>query len=138
MPLTISDGLQLESVKMGLTHMRFAKTTPDGHSIVVGLSEDDTDLATNVFREVEGVLQKDKFRNLDWSMITSVIQKDFETELLGSALVNAMHSHGFSDQCPLGDQCPMHVTAVISKREKIWSSIRKKYDVLREKMKKKE
>ncbi len=40
-PLTLGDGLKLDAIQMGPTQMRFAKTTPSGHSIVVGLSDDD-------------------------------------------------------------------------------------------------
>ena len=41
LPQTISTDLSLDSVKMGSTEMRFSRTTPTGHSIVVGLAEDD-------------------------------------------------------------------------------------------------
>ncbi len=135
MPLTLGDGLSLQSVQMGATQMRFAKTTPDGHSIVVGLSEDNQDAANDVFIGVEAILKQDKFSNIDWSIITSNLMKDFETELLESALIEAMHGHGgFHDECSLGDMCPMHTTAIQSRTSRIWGSIKQKYADMKARM----
>ncbi|TET11542.1 MAG: hypothetical protein E3J82_05565 [Candidatus Thorarchaeota archaeon] len=67
--------------------------------------------------------------------MTSELMDVFEKELLETALVDAMHDHGgFSDQCPLGDRCPMQTTAIQSRKGRIWSSIKDKYRAMREKM----
>jgi len=62
LPLTISSDLSLDSVKMGPTEMRFSRTTPTGHSIVVGLGEDSSEIANKVFESVAGVLAQDDDR----------------------------------------------------------------------------
>ncbi len=65
---------------------------------------------------------------------------DFEEELLQSRLVEALHDiGGFKDQCSLGDQCPIHTNALLyrTRREKIWSLIKGKYETLRERMRQK-
>lgn len=140
LPPTISSDLSLDAVKMGPTQMRFSKTTPAGHSIVVGLGEDSPDIAERIFSAVSGILGSDRFRDVDWTYITSDLMDDFEEELLQSRLVEALHdSGGFKDQCSLGDQCPIHTNALLyrTRREKIWSLIKGKYETLRERMRQK-
>jgi hypothetical protein len=137
LPSAISSDLSLDAIKMGPTEMRFSKTTPSGHSIVVGLAEDSLEIANKVFEQVESILAKEKFVNLDWSFITSEIMNDFQDELLKSALVDALHDHGgFEDTCPLGDRCPIHTNAFRNKtrRGKIWSMVKDKYAAMRAKM----
>ena len=91
-------GLSLESVKMGSTEMRFSKTTPTGHSVVIGLGEDSPDIAEDIYREVSKILAGDRFANVDWTYMTSELMDAFEKELLETALVDAMHDHGgFTD-----------------------------------------
>ena len=82
LPLTISSDLSLDSVKMGPTEMRFLRTTPTGHSIVVGLGEDSEEIANKVFESVAGVLAMEKFVSIDWTFISSDMMNDFEDELL--------------------------------------------------------
>ena len=135
MPLAISSDLKLDSVKMGTTDMRFSKSVPTGHSIVVGLSEDDPNLADNVFKSVSDILENERFRGIDWTIITADLMKSFEEELMNSTLPAAVHD--FQDECAFGDQCPLHVNAFISRKQRIWGAIRKSIDSFREKMKKK-
>ena len=135
LPSTMGGGLSLESVKMGSTEMRFSKTTPTGHSVVIGLGKDSPDIAEDIYREVSKILASDRFVNVDWTYLTSEVMDAFEKELLETALVDALHDHGgFKDQCPLGDRCPMHTTAIQSRKGRIWSSIKDKYRAMREKM----
>jgi hypothetical protein len=139
-PPTISSDFSLEAVKMGSTEMRFSRTTPDGHSIVTGLSEDSPEIADRIFNAVSGVLALDRFRSTDWAYITSDLMEDFETELLQSSLGEALHDYGgFEDQCPLGDQCPIHTNAILyqTRRERIWGLIKGKYAAMRERMQRK-
>ncbi|TXT56037.1 MAG: hypothetical protein BAJATHORv1_30421 [Candidatus Thorarchaeota archaeon] len=134
-PPTLSEGLRLESVRMGDTEMRFSKTTPQGHSIVIGLSEDDSTLAEKVFEEVQSVLMQEKYRERDWSHISSDIMNEFKNDLLTTALPSALHDHdGFEDQCPLGDKCPMASLANESKNRSVWSVIKKKYQSMKERV----
>ena len=120
---------------MGPTEMRFSKTTPTGHSVVIGLGKDSPNIAEDIYREVSKILAGDRFVNVDWTYMTSELMDAFEKELLETAFVDAMHDHGgFSDQCPLGDRCPMHTTAIQSRKGRIWSSIKDKYRAMREKM----
>ncbi|MFW9962517.1 MAG: hypothetical protein ACFFCX_03075 [Candidatus Sifarchaeia archaeon] len=141
LPLTISSELSLDAVKMGPTQMRFSKSIPSGHSIVVGLGEDRPEVADRIFEAVSKILAADRFLNVDWSYVTSDIMDAFEEELLKSTLVNALHDYGgFKDQCSLGDQCPIHTNALLYKtrREKVWGLIKSKYAALRERMRGKE
>ncbi|KXH76313.1 MAG: hypothetical protein AM326_07345 [Candidatus Thorarchaeota archaeon SMTZ-45] len=141
LPLTISSELSLEAVKLGPTQMRFSKSIPSGHSIVVGMGEDKPEVAERIFEDISKILAADRFLNVDWSYITSDIMNDFEKVLLKSTLVNALKDHGgFEDQCSLGDQCPIHTNALLYKtrREKVWSLIKGKYAALRERMRSKE
>ncbi len=134
-PPTLSDGLSLESIKMGPSQMRFSKTTPDGHSIVAGLSEDRPDIANKVFDMVSQILLKDVFKGFDWSHINSTIMKSFEDELLNHALVEALGDHGgFSDECSLGDQCPIHTNAFVHQKTSIWSAVKSRYASMKQKM----
>ncbi len=134
-PPTIGDGLSLESIKMGPTQMRFSKTTPTGHSVVVGLGEDNPEVAEKVFKAVSAVLEQDRFKEIEWIHITSDVMNDFEEELLQNALVKALEEHGgFSDECPLGDRCPIHTNAFVSRRQKVWSMVKSKYSALKAKM----
>lgn len=137
LPLTISSDLSLDSVKMGPTEMRFSKSTPGGHSIVVGLGEDSPDVAESVFKAVSGILGSERFRDTEWIYITSELMEAFEEELLQSTLVDALHDYGgFEDQCSLGDQCPIHTNAVLyqTRREKVWGLVKGKYAAMRERM----
>jgi hypothetical protein len=137
LPMTISTDLTLESIKMGPTEMKFSRTVPTGHSVVIGVGEDAPDVADKVFEAVADILTTDQFRNVDWSVISSDIMDAFEEELLENSLVEALKEHGgFEDQCPLGDKCPIHTTAIQYKtrRGKVWSMIKGKYEALRRKM----
>ncbi|TFG33709.1 hypothetical protein EU527_07030 [Candidatus Thorarchaeota archaeon] len=137
LPLTISTDLSLDSVRMGPTEMRFSRTTPSGHTIVAGLHEDNKEVAVKVFDEVSKILGSERFVNIDWSFISSDIMEEFETQLLKSALVDALHDHGgFEDQCPLGDNCPIHTNALQykTKRVKVWEMIKGKYASMKAKM----
>lgn len=137
LPMTISDGLSLDSVKMGPTEMKFSKTIPTGHSVVVGLDENAPDVADKVFDAVNVILSSDQFESVDWSFISSDVMNAFEKELVENRLVKALEQHGgFEDQCPLGEKCPIHTNAFqyASRREKIWAMIRGKYEVLKKKM----
>lgn len=141
LPLTISSELSLDAVKMGPTQMRFSKTIPSGHSIVVGLGEDKPEIAQRIFDAVSGILAKEKFLTVDWSYVTSDIMNAFEDELLRSTLVNTLHEYGgFEDQCSLGDQCPIHTNAILYKtrRERVWNLIKGKYAAMRERMRAKQ
>ncbi len=93
-PLTISSDFTLKSVKMGNSEMRFTKTTPGGHSVVIGLSEDAPDVANEVFSAVSGILASGRFVNQDWSVISSDLMASFEEELLESSLPKALHDYG--------------------------------------------
>jgi hypothetical protein len=135
MPLTISSDMKLDSVRMGKTDMRFSKSVPTGHSIVVGMSEDDQKLADKVFKEISGILESDLFREVDWTVITAELMNAFEEDLMNSTLPKAVHE--FKDECPFGDQCPLHVNAFVSRRQRIWGAIKRSISSFREKMKKK-
>lgn len=138
-PLTMGGGMSLDSVRMGSTEMRFRKALPTGHSIVVGLSEDSPEVAEAVFSSVDEVLKNDRFQSADWNHVTSVIMDDFKQALLESALPKALHDYGgFKDECALGDQCPLHTTAVESRTQKVWSAIKGKYAAMRERMARKQ
>jgi hypothetical protein len=137
LPLTISPDLSLESVKMGPTEMRFSRTTPSGHSIVVGLGVDSRKLAETIFDSISAILESETFAKVDWNVISSDIMEAFENKLLRSALVDALHDEGgFKDQCPLGDKCPIHTNAFQyrNRRERIWEAIKEKYAAMRAKM----
>jgi hypothetical protein len=137
-PLTISEGLSLDSIRMGGTEMRFSKTFPTGHSVVVGMDADSQDLAESVFGAVDKVLKMDRFLEVDWTRITGDLMHDFESILVGIALPDALHDYdGFSDECPLGTQCLLHTNATMTTREKIWTSIRGRINSFRERMKRK-
>ncbi len=134
-PLTISDGMSLQSVKMGSTEMRFSKTTPHGHSVVMGISEEAPEVANNVFEAVSKTLASDRFQNVDWNYITSDLMEAFEAELLNNALPEAMHNYGgFEDRCTLGAMCPIHTNANKSRASSIWGAIREKYAALKQRM----
>ncbi|TFG28386.1 hypothetical protein EU527_17365 [Candidatus Thorarchaeota archaeon] len=137
LPLTISSDLSLDSVKMGPTEMRFSRTTPSGHTIVVGLHEDKKEIADKVFDAVSGILSSDRFVGVDWDFISSDIMHEFESQLLNTALIDALHEHGgFEDQCPLGDNCPIHTNALQykTKRVKVWDMIKGKYAAMKARM----
>jgi hypothetical protein len=137
LPLTLSSELSLESVKMGPTQMRFSKSIPSGHSIVVGLGEDKPEVAERIFGAVSEILAAEKLLNIDWSYVTSDIMNAFEAELLNSTLVDALHDYGgFEDQCSLGNQRPIHTNALLyqTRREKVWGLIKSKYTAMRERM----
>ncbi|MGY5876589.1 MAG: hypothetical protein RTU30_12645 [Candidatus Thorarchaeota archaeon] len=136
MPLAIGEGLSLESVKMGPTQMKFSRTMPTGHSVVVGVDEDDDELVNDVFKNVNRILSADKYRDVDWTVISADMMKEFEKDLLGSALVDALHNHGgFSDECTLGDQCPMHTNAFVAQKQGgIWGAIKARYAGMRKRM----
>jgi hypothetical protein len=134
-PPTLSDGLTLDSIKMGQTQMRFSKTLPNGHSVVVGLSEDNEVAANRIFSAVSEILSKPQFVSLDWTHITSTLMQEFEDILLKTSLVDALHEYGgFADECPLGDRCPIHTNALTSRRMLVWNAVKDKYAALRAKM----
>ena len=137
LPLTLSSELSLDAVKMGPTQMRFSKTTPSGHSIVVGLGEDMPEVAESIFEGVSGILAAEQFLTVDWSYVTSDLMNAFEDKLLKSTLVDILHDYGgFEDQCSLGNQCPIHTNALLyqTRREKVWGLIKGKYAAMRERM----
>jgi hypothetical protein len=141
LPPTISSELSLDAVTMGPTQMRFSKTTPTGHSVVVGLGEDMPELADSIFKGVSEILASEKFLTVDWSYITSELMSAFEEVLLQSTLVEILHEYGgFKDQCGLGDQCPIHTNALLyqTRREKVWGIIKGKYVAMRERMQSKQ
>ncbi|MHA2379396.1 MAG: hypothetical protein ACXADO_04145 [Candidatus Thorarchaeota archaeon] len=134
-PLTISSDFSLQSVKMGTSEMRFSKTTPGGHSVVIGLSEDAPDVADEVFSAVSQTLASEGFVNQDWSIISSELMASFEDELLKSSLPKALHDYGgFEDKCSMGAQCLIHTTAYQSRTQRIWGAIKDKYAALKRKM----
>ncbi|UCH04476.1 MAG: hypothetical protein JSW05_13080 [Candidatus Thorarchaeota archaeon] len=134
-PLTISSDFSLQSVKMGNSEMRFTKTTPGGHSVVIGLGEDAPDVANEVFSAVSETLASERFVNQDWSIISAELMASFEDELLKSSLPRALHDYGgFEDQCSMGDQCLIHTNASQSRAQRIWGAIKDKYAVLKKKM----
>ncbi|MHA1770696.1 MAG: hypothetical protein ACTSYL_02900 [Candidatus Thorarchaeota archaeon] len=65
-------------------------------------------------------MSNDRFRDVDWGLISSDLVTDFTNALINDYLVDAMHKYGgFKDECPLGDQCPMHTDSVLSRRQRI-------------------
>lgn len=137
-PLTLSDSLTLEAVKMGSTDLRFSKSLPSGHSIVVGLSEDDEEVANAVFEAINKILQSERFERVNWDYITSDLMNEFEKDLVDKILPEALHAFGgFSDQCALGAQCPLHTNAEKSRSRRIWEAVKSNYQALRERMKRK-
>jgi len=134
-PLTISSDFSLQSVKMGTSEMRFTKTTPGGHSVVIGLAEDAPDVASEVFSAVSETLASERFVNQDWSIISTDLMASFEDELLKSSLPRALHDYGgFEDKCSMGDQCLIHTNASQSRAQRIWGAIKDKYAALKKKM----
>lgn len=134
-PLTISSDFSLQSVKMGNSEMRFTKTIPGGHSVVIGLGEDAPDVADEVFSAVSETLASERFVDEDWSIISTELVAAFEEELLKSSLPRALHDYGgFEDNCPMGDQCLIHTNASKSKAQRIWGTIKDKYTALKNKM----
>ena len=81
-PPSLSEGLSLESLKMGPSVMRFSKVMPGGHSVVIGLSDDKPEVAKSVFDAIIKILNLDKFRDTDCSYVTSELVDDFTTELV--------------------------------------------------------
>ncbi len=141
LPPTISSELSLDAVTMGPSQMRFSKTTPTGHSVVVGLGEDKPELAESIFKGVSDILAVEPFLEADWSYITADLMDAFEEKLLKSTLVDVLHDYGgFEDQCSLGDQCPIHTNALLyqTRREKVWILIKGKYAAMRERMQRKQ
>ncbi len=137
-PPTLSEGLSLQSISMGPTTMRFSKVMPDGHSVVIGLSDENPEVAEAVFNAVERILTLDKFKSFDWSYVTSEIVEEFTSELVHGYLIDAMKNYGgFSDTCPMGDKCLLHTDALTSRRTRIWDAIKSKYDKAREMMRRK-
>jgi len=137
LPATLSSNLSLDSVKMGSTEMRFSRTVPSGHTVVVGLHADNREIADKVFDAVSGILSSPRFVDIDWDFISSDAMHAFETELLRTTLFEALRQHGgFEDQCPLGDNCPIHTNAVQYKarRKKVWDLIKDKYVAMKARM----
>ncbi len=134
-PPTLSEGLNLQAVKMGETEMRFSKSVPNSHTIVVGLSANSPEMAEVVFKAVNNALNADPFDKMDWTLITGDMTRKFESYLINEVLPQALHEFGgFKDECPLGDQCPLHTTGPTSRRQRIWNVFKDKYRMLREKM----
>ncbi|MHA1228857.1 MAG: hypothetical protein ACTSPV_19200 [Candidatus Hodarchaeales archaeon] len=128
---------KLEAIKMGNTIMRFSRTLPKGHSIVVGLSEDNEKLANDIFNAVSDLLEK-RFKDVDWDLVTTDFSKEFEKALLEDVLIPELHDYGgFEDNCPLGDKCPMKTLPHYAQQKKsIWSNIKSTYQGLWSRMKK--
>jgi hypothetical protein len=134
-PLTLAGGMSLQSVKMGTTEMKFSKTTPGGHSVVIGLSEDAPEVANEVFEAVSKALAAERFRDVDWTHISTELMEAFQAELLNNTLPEAMHDYGgFEDRCTLGAMCPIHTTATKSRASRIWGSIKGKYAAMKQRM----
>ncbi len=134
-PPTLSEGLSLNAVSMGQTTMRFSKIMPSGHSVVIGLSEDRPEVVESVYNAVGKILESDRFRNVDWNVISSELVTDFTSALINDYLAEAMHDYGgFKDECPLGDMCPMHTDPVLSRRQRIWGAIRSRYEDMKRRM----
>ncbi len=134
-PLTLSSGMSLQSVKMGTTEMKFSKTTPEGHSVVIGLSEEAPEVAQEIFDAVSKALAAEQFRGADWDHISSELMDAFEKELLNNALPEAMNNYGgFEDRCTLGDMCTIHTNATKSRKSRIWGAIKDKYATLKQRM----
>jgi hypothetical protein len=134
-PLTLSNGMSLQSVKMGETEMKFSKTTPGGHSVVIGLSADSQAVANEVFEAVSRILALERFKDANWDHISSDLMESFEYELLNNALPGAMLEYGgFEDRCTLGDMCPIHTNATKSRASRIWGAIKGKYAALKQRM----
>lgn len=135
LPLTLGGNLSLQSVNMGSTNLRFSKALPSGHSVVIGLNEDSIEVSEVVFGAVNKVLNSEKFAQVDWDYITSELMHEFEEELVQKVLPQALHAHGgFSDECTLGDQCPLHTTAVKSRRQRVWDAVKTNYAALKARM----
>ncbi len=137
-PPTIMDGAELKGIKMAYTSMRFSKTLPEGHTVVVGLSEDRPDVAKRVYEAVDSLLKQPRYQGVDWEVVTSELVHDFTRDLTQNYLVDAMHKFGaFADECPLGDQCPIHSDPIIGQKRRIWDVIRARYDAMKKMMQEK-
>ena len=124
LPLTLGGGLSLQSVNMGVTNLRFSKVLPSGHSVVIGLNEDSIEVSEALFGAVNTVLNSEKFAQIDWDYITSDLMHAFEEEFVQRVLPQALHVYGgFSDECALRNQCPLHNTAVKSRKQRMWEAV---------------
>lgn len=135
---TSSDPGSLEAITMGETIMRFSTTKPSGHRIVVGLREDNLQLAKDIFNAVDKVLET-KYSDHNWDLIVDEeFNKEFENALHQEALVPVLHSKGgFHDSCPMGDQCLLRTLPTQGQRKKsIWTTLKEKYQMMKEKMQK--
>lgn len=57
-----------------------------------------------------------------------------EDKLLAKIINPWFADHHDSDQCPMGDNCPMHVNA-LSRKIKIWDKLSNTYEAIRKKLK---
>ncbi|MHA2225957.1 MAG: hypothetical protein ACXAC8_12175 [Candidatus Hodarchaeales archaeon] len=127
----------LESITMGNTTMKFKKTLPTGHSIVLGVKKDNKKMVEEVFDAIAKLIEKE-YKNQDWSTITEDFGEEFEPLLYEKVLVPILnHYGGFHDQCKLGENCAIKTIAQPTKKSSIWARIRGNYQILKEKMKKK-
>ncbi|MHA1917549.1 MAG: hypothetical protein ACTSUV_04465 [Candidatus Ranarchaeia archaeon] len=119
---------------MGNTQMVFRRSTPSGHSIVIGLSEEDNELVDKLATSIESILETE-FKNRNWDYIDRNTMENFEKKLKEEVLVPTFHDHGgFEDTCSMGDNCLIKTSIVDSPKRKIWNTIKEKYQNFKAKL----
>lgn len=121
----------LQSVKMGDTLMKFNRTLPTGHSVVIGLTEDDEGMVDTIFETIRTIVEID-FKGKDWSIVNEEFEKEFAYALYKRLEGPLQKYGGFHDECPLGDKSLFKTVASSEKKTTIWQRIKENYRIFRE------
>jgi hypothetical protein len=122
----------LKSLEMKNSTMSFHRTYPTNHTVILGLKENQSELAKNIFNNIENFLER-KYLNRDWSQTTPDFELEFENLLIKEIIEPSLHNHGgFNDFCPHGKNCPLKTDSA-SKR-KIWDIFRDRFKMIKKKV----
>lgn len=125
-------GSPFQSFIMADTVLRFGKTLPTGHSVVIGLEKDNQKVVNEIFGLVEDLLEN-KYAHKDWSVIGNKFISEFEKALYDEVLHPILQDlGGFRDNCPHGDNCPLKIS--LSQKMKVWIILKERYQMIKKKI----
>ncbi len=126
-------GSSFQSFVLANTVMRFGKTVPSGHSVVIGLEKDNNTIVNEILRRVEDLLEN-KYAHKNWNIISSEFTSEFEKELYDEVFHPIFQNHGgFKDNCPHGENCPLKTS--LSEKKNVWIILKERIQIINKKLK---
>ncbi|MFW9780197.1 MAG: hypothetical protein ACFFE8_15215 [Candidatus Heimdallarchaeota archaeon] len=121
----VSGNQPISSMLMGNITIKFFKSLPSCHSVVLGLESHNEELFDGLFQAIS-ILLEQKYPDKDWSIVDRAFNAEFSSSIVKNALMPVFHGFEIThDECELGTACPLYIIGSLNKGDKsIWKLLK--------------